>query len=471
MVFNEPAFLFLLLPLALLVNTFSGQRFRNLFLLGLSLLFYFMGEHVYVVLMILSCGLNYGFGIWVGNTREGASGKRVIALTIAANLGILAVFKYTGFLLTSLNGVMTALGLSAVPVRHVHLPIGISFFTFQAISYLIDVYRGNVPVERKWWNLALYISLFPQLIAGPIVRYSQLIREVHHRTIHWQPFALGIERFILGLAKKTIIANTLAVTADAIFDLPPGQLSPVLAWIGLLAYTFQIYYDFSGYSDMAIGIGLMLGFQFPENFNYPYVAGSMTEFWRRWHISLSTWFRDYLYIPLGGNRKGNTRTALNLLLVFLLCGLWHGASWNFVIWGLCHGGFLMLERLPFAKRLLATKHASGLGYTWAVVLLSWVFFRCETFSHAMHFFHALFGASVDVKLSPRLYVDSLVLCAFFLALLFAGPTYPRLRKKLTESGANPGMQGVYVTSLILLFILCVSQVAANTYNPFIYFRF
>ena len=273
MIFTGPAFLFLLLPL--LVNFVGGHRFRNLFLLGLSLLFYFMGERGFVLLMIMSCGMNYGLGRWVDRQRGLPMGRRVFAFSVGLNLSLLGVFKYASFLVESINPVLAPLGW-ALPSLDIHLPIGISFFTFQALSYLVDVYRGKISVERKWADLALYISLFPQLIAGPIVRYGDLVCELHQRSIRLGPFAAGVERFILGLAKKTIIANTLAVTADGIFALAPEQLSTPLAWIGLLAYAFQIYYDFSGYSDM--GIGMMLGFRFPENFNYPYISRSMSEF-------------------------------------------------------------------------------------------------------------------------------------------------------------------------------------------------
>lgn len=469
MIFTEPAFLFVFLPLALLVNFVGGHRFRNLFLLGLSLLFYFMGERGFVLLMIMSCGMNYGLGRWVDRQRGLPAGRRVLALSVALNLSLLGVFKYASFLVESINPVLAPLGWSLPPLD-IHLPIGISFFTFQALSYLVDVYRGKIPVERKWSDLALYISLFPQLIAGPIVRYGDLVRELHHRSIRLGPFVAGVERFILGLAKKTIIANTLAVTADGIFALAPEQLSTPLAWIGLLAYAFQIYYDFSGYSDMAIGIGMMLGFRFPENFNYPYISRSMSEFWRRWHISLSTWFRDYLYIPLGGNRKGGPRTAFNLLLVFFLCGLWHGASWNFVIWGLFHGAFLMLERVGVFHRFLSRYAPLGLVYTWVVVLFSWVFFRCETLASSLSFFHVLLLPGKGSGIQPGLYLDALSLTVFCVALIFATPVYPLLRSRLQTSRAI-AVQGVYVVVLLAVFLLSLSQIAANTYNPFIYFRF
>ena len=350
MVFSSTIFLFFFLPLTLLAYFVVGPRGRNLILLAASLLFYAWGETVYLLVMLFSIAANYLFGLLIDRARErGSRGGTAFALAVATNLGLLGFFKYANFFVDNLNQVLPVLGLAPMDIGRVHLPIGISFFTFQALSYIIDLYRNETAVQRSLLNFALYKALFPQLIAGPIVRYRDVAREIEQRTVSLDDFASGVQRFIIGLGKKVLIANVMGRAADTIFATPAETLPATLAWTGSIAFMLQIYFDFSGYSDMAIGLGRMFGFHFLENFNYPYIARSVREFWRRWHISLSTWFRDYLYIPLGGNRHGPVRTGANLLLVFLLCGLWHGASWTFLIWGVYHGIFLVLERVPAVR--------------------------------------------------------------------------------------------------------------------------
>ena len=364
MVFSSPTFFFLFLPAAFLVNLLFRRsiRWSNALLLVASLLFYAWGEPVYVLLMIFTTLVNYAAARFM--ERFPAQRRFWCGAAVVWSLGTLVFFKYTDFLIESING---ALGLS-LPLPGIALPIGISFFTFQAMSYVLDVYRGDAQLSKNYFDVLLYISLFPQLIAGPIVKYHDVDQQLHARTITIEKTAAGFRRFCFGLAKKVLIANTLAMTADAVYALPMGSVTAPTAWLGAVAYLFQIYFDFSGYSDMAIGLGQAFGFTFKENFNYPYIAQTMQEFWRRWHISLSTWFREYVYIPLGGNRKGRLRTGLNKLTVFLLTGLWHGASWNFAVWGLYHGSFLMLESygaLKPAKWPRALRHAYTLLARWA----------------------------------------------------------------------------------------------------------
>jgi alginate O-acetyltransferase complex protein AlgI len=370
-------------------------------------------------------------------------------------------------------------------MRPIHLPIGISFFTFQALSYVIDVYRGTVPAQRNPFHFGLYVSLFPQLIAGPIVRYADVAGQILERTVTREGFARGVQRFIIGLGKKMLIANTLASSADRVFALPAGELTLAAAWLGVVCYALQIYFDFSGYSDMAIGLGRMFGFDFLENFHYPYVARSVTEFWRRWHLSLSTWFRDYVYHPLGGNRQGRARTYANLLIVFFLCGLWHGASWTFIVWGLFHGAFLVLERLGLSRALerawLPVRHA----YTLLVVLVGWVFFRADSLAQAMLFLEAMvgLGAAGLSSMATLEYATLETVLVMMVAIPAATPLLPALQDRanaLLEDCRQRSWpvwpieiayHGAGTLGLAALFLLSACTLAAGTYNPFIYFRF
>ncbi|MEQ1637405.1 MAG: MBOAT family O-acyltransferase, partial [Methylococcales bacterium] len=385
------------------------------------------------------------------------------------------LFKYINFIMDNINEFLSLVGQPIILISPVHLPLGISFFTFHGISYLVDIYRKESPVEHRFINAALYITLFPQLVAGPIIRYHDIAEQIKSRQHSLALFASGTERFIIGLAKKTVLANPLGEVADTVFNLPGNELHSGIAWLGLICYSLQIYFDFSGYSDMAIGLGRMLGFRFLENFNYPYIARSIQEFWRRWHISLSNWFRDYLYIPLGGNRVSPFRTYLNLNIVFFLCGLWHGASWNFIIWGMIHGCFLSLERTRFSILLEQSYAPVRHIYTLLVVMLAWVFFRCDDLQSATHYLAVMFGISQP---SGSLYnvdllVNNEIIIALGIGLLVLTPIYPYFRNinkaNVPFSGVN---SNICVTAFYgILLILSLIKISAGTYNPFIYFRF
>ena len=469
MVFSSLTFLFLFLPAVLLLNVLTPARFRNTTLLLASLLFYAWGETVFVLLMLASIGVNYLTGLALRRARRPPVRRGILLLALTANLGLLAWFKYAGFLAENASGLGNLLGIGALEISPVHLPIGISFFTFQALSYVIDVYRGKTEAQRNPVKLALFISLFPQLIAGPIVRYREIAAQIERRILDAEGFGEGVRRFTIGLGKKVLIANTLAAPADRIFALPPHELSASVAWFGAACYTLQIYFDFSGYSDMAIGLGRMFGFRIPENFNYPYVATSITEFWRRWHISLSSWFRDYLYIPLGGSRRGVGRTYRNLIVVFLLCGLWHGASWSFVVWGLFHGGFLILERLGLGRALRSASAPLAHGYCLVAVTVGWIFFRAETLAHAAGYLSAMVGQSAAAGTARYIvdYADGETLVAFLVGLIASTPWLAgasrRLRFDLATAASTAGVAAVL--------IVCAVRLANQTYNPFIYFRF
>lgn len=480
MVFSSPIFLFVFLPLSLGLYYLLPRSAKNVFLLLASLVFYAWGEIFFVLVMLASIAFNFLFGWLIGAASTPGRKKLALAGGVAANLGLLAYFKYANFVVENLAGAGL---LDATGWNEVHLPLGISFFTFQAMSYLVDVYRGENRAQHNPINVALYISLFPQLIAGPIVRYHDIASQIRERTISLLLVNSGVQRFIYGLAKKVLIANPLGLAADQVFALSGGDLTTATAWLGLACYTLQIYFDFSGYSDMAIGLGRMLGFRFLENFNYPYISKSIKEFWRRWHISLSSWFRDYLYIPLGGNRKGPYRTYFNLLVVFCLCGLWHGASWTFLVWGLFHGGFLVLERTRFGNWVEAMPTVLRHVYTLLVVMAGWVFFRTESMEAALAYFAALAGQSaapggagdlsnfLDVKLA------FLLVCGAVLAT----PLASRCNRWLLDHAprapgafAGPGAVAYSagnVALLLSLFLLSLTAIAANAYNPFIYFRF
>ncbi len=423
MLFSSPVFLFGFLPVLLALYFLCPKPARNVLLLLASLWFYAWGEPALVVLMLISTGMNYAFGFWVAGARNQKSRKGLVAVAVALNLSFLVYFKYAGFLIESINTLLAFLGTPTLDRPDVTLPIGISFYTFQAMSYVIDVYRGQAEREKNPINVALYIALFPQLIAGPIVRYVDVAAQIKDRTIDADGFGYGIQRFIVGLGKKMLLANSAASVADAIFDIPDSRLSFAVAWLGIVCYTIQIYFDFSGYSDMAIGLGRMFGFRFLENFNYPYIAQSVTEFWRRWHISLSSWYRDYLYIPLGGNRCAPWRISLNLMIVFVLCGLWHGASWNFAVWGIYHGAFLMLERRGLGAWIETRWRPFRHVYTLLAVMGGWVLFRTVTLSHGLAYFQALagFGAAANAKYHLGLYLDKGLWLVLFAAVIGSTP--------------------------------------------------
>jgi len=479
MVFSSRVFLFLFLPAVLVIYFTAPKRLRNFVLLVFSLFFYSWGEPRQFTLMLVSIGMNHVLGLLAGLTRGRTAGRWVMGLTVAANLGLLGYYKYANFVVDSLNPLLAWAGLTEIVCRPIALPVGISFFTFQAMSYVIDVYRGEVPAEKNPLRTALYISLFPQLIAGPIVRYTDIAADMADRSVTLDGFAEGIRRFLIGLAKKVLLANSLSTAADAIFEVPDGGVTFVVAWLGIVCYALQLYFDFSGYSDMAIGLGRMFGFRFLENFDYPYVSRSITEFWRRWHLSLSTWFRDYLYVPLGGNRKGPVRTYVNLLTVFLLCGLWHGASWSFVLWGVFHGAFLIAERAGMGRMLESRSSFTRHAYTLAVLAFGWVLFRAESPAHALSYWKAMVGFGPSTSDDGLLiYLSSGLAIALVVALITATPAWERLGEFAARLGRQDQpawldgiLAGARVVSLGGLFFLTAAALMASTYNPFIYFRF
>ena len=455
MVFSSTFFLLAFLPIVFILHTLINNiHMKNAILLIASLLFYSVGEPIYVILMVFSICMNYIFGLIVCKKNK----KTVLIAAIIANVAILAVFKYTDFLIETVNSFS---GMS-IPLTGIKLPIGISFFTFQALSYVIDVYREPELSQRNIFKLALYISFFPQLIAGPIVKYSDIAGYLNHRRFSVSDVADGLRRFIFGLSKKVIIANTVGRAADVIFGMNGGGWLP--AWFGAVAYCLQIYYDFSGYSDMAIGLGRMFGFHFHENFNHPYRAVTLRDFWHRWHISLSSWFKKYVYIPLGGNKKGEQRTEINRLIVFFLTGLWHGAGINFIVWGLIHGVCSVLEDV-FTKDIKVPKSLSRI-YTLFVVLFAFIFFRAETMAQAGAYIASLFTAfSVG---SIRIFLS--LLTPKMIIAMAAGLYFCFFPKKKKHS-SHKKRERLSYTAAAVLFAFCVMELASAGYNPFIYFRF
>lgn len=467
MVFSSMVFLCVFLPAVfLLYQLVPGMKAKNGLLIAASLLFYAYGEPVYILLMIGSTFMNYLFGLWM-DIRRDTSRKNILILSVLANLSLLVFFKYMDMLIESWN-MLTGMNISPM---HISLPIGISFFTFQAMSYVIDIYRGEVCVQRSYWKVLLYISFFPQLIAGPIVKYHDIEEQIEARNADLGQIVSGMRRFIIGLGKKVLISNTAAVTADAVFATAVSELNIFSAWIGAIAYMLQIYYDFSGYSDMAIGLGKMFGFHFQENFQYPYSAVSIKEFWRRWHISLSTWFKEYIYIPLGGNRRGRARTCVNKLIVFFTTGLWHGANWTFVLWGLFHGGFLLFE-----EYVPVTKFPRILGhiYTLLIVCIGFVIFRADSVSQAIQIIIQMF-TGIEGSSSRMILVWNQLTPLFIFTLIIAMigmfPAADRIQEKAALRGMGDAINIFsYIGSVALLLCSMVS-LAGGTYNPFIYFRF
>lgn len=468
MVFSSLTFLCIFLPVVLaLYYLLPTLRIRNVLLIIVSLLFYAYGEPVYVLLMIASIIINYIFGRLLG-TENKKKRQWILAIAVIINIGLLVVFKYLDMMVQTVNQLCG----SEIPLAGLALPIGISFFTFQALSYVIDVYRREVEPQKNLWNVMLYISFFPQLIAGPIVKYHDIQEQIDNRNTDVKEIAEGLRRFIIGLSKKVLISNTMAVTADALFAAGAGELNILSAWIAAIAYMLQIYFDFSGYSDMAIGLGHMFGFRFLENFRYPYISSNIQEFWRRWHISLSTWFKEYLYIPLGGNRKGKARTCLNKMIVFFSTGLWHGANWTFVFWGLWHGVFLLFEQVcPVKKLPKVLAHI----YALLVVCVGFVMFRADTFGQGMFMIGTMFSgwefssvqmAVVWEQLTPIFLVTLVV------AVFGSSPLIPKAAEACLarENLRKPAVYFSYIASFVLL-ILCMLSLSSGTYNPFIYFRF
>ena len=470
MVFSSLAFLCAFFPTVFVLHLIlPSWKLKNALLIVSSLLFYAYGEPIYVVLMLVSSVFAGGAGVILGACRGAAARRVVLAVSLLVNLGMLGVFKYAGWLVESVNAVTGA----NVPNPGSALPIGISFYTFQALSYIIDVYRKDVEPQSSLPSVLLYISFFPQLIAGPIVKYHDVAGQLRRREVTLDGVATGLRRFAVGLGKKVLIANTMAITADAVFGADPSSVNVAVAWIGAIAYLLQIYFDFSGYSDMAIGMARMFGFHYQENFDHPYASASVKEFWRRWHISLSTWFKEYVYIPLGGNRISKGRTVFNKITVFFLCGLWHGANWTFVVWGLLHGLFLMLEEYLPVKRL---PRPVGVLYTLLVVCLTFVIFRSETFGQAFFMLSQMVigfhfeaeAVSFALRQLTPLFVGT-VLVAAVASTPVAQALQRRLQTKPLAVQKAASCAG-YVGALALI-ALSLLQLSGGGYNPFIYFRF
>tara|TARA_R110001583_G_scaffold82491_1_gene218778 strand:- start:16802 stop:18211 length:1410 start_codon:yes stop_codon:yes gene_type:complete len=469
MVFSSLTFLFLFLPLTIFIYYALNPKLRNGFLALASLFFYAWGEKKLVLLMIFSIALNFTGGILIGyfsETQRKNSSKYILWFFVTVNVLLLVYYKYFNFFIDVLNDT-GFIGSSSID--QILLPIGISFFTFQGLSYLIDVYYEKVKPQKNLISLGLYISMFPQLIAGPIVRYIDVEKQIRSaKSFQWHKFSIGIERFIIGLFKKVIVANQMAFIADYVFN-SQTELGMASYWFGIICYTFQIYFDFSGYSDMAIGLGKMFGYDFLENFNLPYISRSIQEFWRRWHISLSSWFRDYLYIPLGGNRKGAFRTYINLVVVFFVTGLWHGASWNFIVWGLYHGFFLILERLFLGKLLDRAPRVLSHLYTLLVVLFGWVLFRAETLTQALEYMKLMFSFNLNDNQLLLQHFSPYFIFVLFLALLLSTNAKGYILENIHFR--SKVWENTKYLWYMLLFFFCFLELAANNYNPFIYFRF
>ena len=470
MVFSSMIFIWAFLPIVLLLYFISKDKFKNLILLLASLFFYSWGEPKYVILMIASIIVNYIIGLLIDKFRK--KDKLILVIAILLNLGLLGFFKYYNFVVLNINKLLSN---DILGFKDIVLPIGISFYTFQILSYVIDLYRNEIKVQKNILNLALYVSFFPQLIAGPIVKYKDIEKEISNRKIDLELFASGVKKFVYGLGKKVIFANTLALIVDSIYSYDVAKLNTPIVWLAAISYTFQIYFDFSGYSDMAIGLGRMFGFHFLENFNLPYISQSITEFWRRWHISLSTWFKQYLYIPLGGNRKGKVRTYINLLIVFYATGLWHGASWNFVVWGgLFYGSILVIERL-FLKDILDKNKYKIINhiYVMLIVIIGWVLFRADGLRNALDILKMMF--SFDFKTTYVLlptYLNIVSIMVLVTAIVFSGLGQSILSKlKCKDKIKKIYNDKLEIFAIIIILSISIVELVSSTYNPFIYFRF
>ena len=467
MLFSSMTFVFMFLPIVLVLYLVTKKELHNPILLIASIIFYAWGEPKYLAIMLLTILINFFGAIAIDKFK---THKRfALVLTIIANLSFLIYFKYFNFLIENCNSIFH----SHFDTLNIIMPIGISFYTFQALSYVIDVYRGECKVQKDIYRLALYICLFPQLIAGPIVKYHDVAEQIESREVNFEGVNIGVKRFIIGLSKKMLIANTMGGIADKIFTQAPDTFSHGIAWLGSIAYSFQLFFDFSGYSDMAIGLGLIFGFKFLENFNYPYISKSITEFWRRWHISLSTWFKQYVYISLGGNRTGKIKTLRNLGIVFLLTGIWHGAAWNFVIWGLWHGFFIIVEKICNIKEYDSKPHTWWINvlrhiYCILAFVLGWVMFRADNMAYAWKYILNMFGLLKihDITYTLPYYIDSWEIIIFVAAIICSVPIF----NKMLEIKNKWALVGVNIW-LLFLFVLSSATIAASTYNPFIYFRF
>jgi len=467
MLFSTSTFLFIFLPFVLLLHLLLPYKLKNLFLLIASLFFYAWGENLYVLVMVFSILFNYTISHIYRSTNK----KSIITVGIIINILVLINFKYFNFLFENIQSLGYFLDYRA---KLIHLPIGISFFTFQSISYLMDIRKEKSMIQSNLLDLGLYISLFPQLIAGPIIRYKDVYKQINKRILDSEKFYYGITRFIRGLAKKVILANPMGLIADQIFASNLDTMPISIAWLGIIAYTFQIYFDFSGYSDMAIGIGKMLGFDFLENFDYPYISRSIKEFWRRWHISLSSWFRDYLYIPMGGNRYGTLSTYKNLIIVFVVTGFWHGASWTFLIWGLFHGFFLICERIFLGKVLTKVFRPIQHFYCILVFVIGWVFFKADSLIDAISYLKSMFGLASGSDFENLLLLTPYSIFILIICFILSTPIRSYLSNHLFKHSKAKLKTQLFIINcitLIALYFLSLLEIASSSYNPFIYFRF
>lgn len=479
MVFSSAIFLFVFFPVTVCLYFLiprDAKRLRNIFLLIASLVFYAWGEPKFVFVMLLIIAIDYTIAIYADKARlsgDDRARRRIIAVTVASNVSIFFIFKYLNFTIANINALF---GSEVIRQTHIALPIGISFMTFQAMSYVFDVLNGKGKLQRNPLNVGLYIALFPQLIAGPIVRYQTVADEIDDRHSSLDDVAEGVSRFIVGLGKKVLIANSVASIADWAFDMAASERTFTIAWIGAIAYTLQIYYDFSGYSDMAIGLGRIFGFHFLENFNYPYISKTVTEFWRRWHISLGTWFRDYVYIPMGGSREGTARTIFNLFVVWTLTGIWHGANWTFIFWGLLYFVCLVIEKtLKIPKRMEAGEisplaKAGCRVWTGLVVICGWVLFRSDTIKDAAAYIKTMFDPAGGVFPTDLFQLSQYALI-LIIGIVFAAPVIPFIRDRLSERNMGGLYEMMRLPALLVICALSVIFIIASTYNPFIYFNF
>ena len=463
MVFSSITFLYFFLPAVLLIYYISPKKIKNIVLLLSGLFFYAWGEPVYVVIMIFSSFIDYAAGLIIDKYDDNQK-KRTAALLVSLiiNLGLLGVFKYSGFFA----------GIFGIEIKQLPLPIGISFYTFQSMSYTIDMYMRKIKVQRSFLNFATYVSLFPQIVAGPIVRYEDVQNEIDSRKTNIFLLGEGAGILVRGLSKKVLLANNIGLLWTEIKGMEYSELSAATAWIGILAFTFQIYYDFSGYSDMAVGLGKMLGFNFPENFDHPYISRSVSEFWRRWHITLGSWFKSYVYIPLGGNRCGKLKTLRNTLIVWGLTGFWHGASWNFIIWGLYFGGFIILEKIWLGKKLERLPSLLSIFYTFFIVVIGWVLFDTANLSSAGEFYKAMFGGNGKLFDSIAFYELKNYALIFLLCIIGSGNfmknLYDKLKRSFSMSKVLSNVMPLVQTAMMLI---CTAFLVDASYNPFLYFRF
>ena len=470
MVFSSLVFLFVFLPITLLFYFIVPRKYRNFILLIVSLIFYAWGEPVYIVLMLFSTVIDFINGLLVEKyADQPKKAKKVVIFAVIVNLSLLTFFKYSGFIVSNVNALMG----TTFTVPDIALPIGISFYTFQTMSYTIDVFRKDAPAQKNIINLGAYVTMFPQLIAGPIVRYQTVAEQLNHRKETQSLFASGVERFVIGLGKKVLLANNIGLLWSQVSSMAISELTVMTSWLGVIAFGLQIYFDFSGYSDMAIGLGRMFGFELLENFNYPYISQSITEFWRRWHISLGTWFRDYVYIPLGGNRKGKWRTYLNVFIVWFLTGLWHGASWNFILWGLYFGIIITIEKVFLMKWLSYAPRLIRHLYTLVLLIIGWGLFAFENLSYLKDYFRVMFGFK-EVALYDQVTLYYLMTNGVLLIILVIAstPLAKQMYQKLKQSKRGE-LLDVVLSPIVCLLILILSTayLVDSSYNPFLYFRF